>query len=378
MIFGVQAPICQNFSCCVPLAAVGSSLEQLVLNIRFSFGKNVFMNAIRRVSLQIQYGWHLLLAGSVIWLYSGNANAQEQPAVFRLPQIVEEPIKQMVTPVSGEEVLPTPSFAPPPSGYDLPMLPDSSNGIDPGDANLHDPVLVDPTGSEGWFSSSSWFDKGAWDPWEGNLEFGLNGTDGNTETFNVRVGATAKHKTDWLEKTLQITTIQKTANGATTASTSLIDGRLDWPMKNSRWNYFIHGLIEYDEFKTFDYRVSADTGFGYEFIQSETITLIGRAGLAGSQEFGGPEDGFNPELLFGGEWKHQINDSNKVLLKVDYYPNIGDFADFRLNSQASWEVTLAKEWGLSMKWSLIDRYDSTPHGAKRNDLDYSTLLIWAF
>jgi hypothetical protein len=31
-----------------------------------------------------------------------------------------------------------------------------------------------------------------------------------------------------------------------------------------------------------------------------------------------------------------------------------------------------------LKLSVIDRYDSTPQGARPNDLDYSTLLLWTF
>ncbi len=219
----------------------------------------------------------------------------------------------------------------------------------------------------------SWFD-----PWEGNVELGLSGTDGNSETFNVRLGALAKYKTELLHRTLQLTSIQKTANGVTTANTALIDGRLEWPMPNSKWNYFIHSLVEYDQFKAFDYRLSGDTGFGYEFIQNDITTLIGRTGLSTSREFGGIENAFNPELLFGGEYAHKFGEYNKVSFKIDCYPTIDDFSDVRINSQASWEMMLAKDWGLSLKFSLIDRYDSTPHGARPNDLDYSTLLLWSF
>jgi putative salt-induced outer membrane protein YdiY len=307
-------------------------------------------------------------------------SAQETAAPFTLPRLdsayeAAPPFTPMVKQVSGEEVLPPlENFAPPPVASDSSLVPAEGYG----DGQLVDQQMVDPNFDGGSNYFGSWFNSETWDPWEGNVEFGLNGTDGNTETFNVRLGATAKHKTDWLEKTLQITSIQKTANGATTANTALIDGRLDWPMKGSRWNYFMHGLVEYDQFKAFDYRFSADTGFGYEFIDTERTKLIGRSGLAGSYEVGGPDDEFKPELLFGGEFSHKFNDSNKLSFKTDFYPNISDFADYRLNSQASWELTVAKEWGLSMKWSVIDRYDSTPQGAKRNDLDYSTLLIWAF
>jgi hypothetical protein len=217
-----------------------------------------------------------------------------------------------------------------------------------------------------------------WDPWEGSVELGLSGTEGNSQTFNVRFGLTAKHKTDFLHQTLQITSIQKSADGITTANTALLDGRLDWPMPASRWNYYLHGLVEYDQFKAFDYRFSGDTGFGYEFIQTARTTLIGRSGISTSVEVGGPDNRLNPELIFGGEFKHKFNPTHAIGGKVDYFPNVTDWRDFRLNSQASWEIALSQVWGLSLKLSVIDRYDSTPHGARPNDLDYSTLLLWQF
>jgi putative salt-induced outer membrane protein YdiY len=233
------------------------------------------------------------------------------------------------------------------------------------------PILVEEPGM-------TWWDAKVWDPWEGNVELGLNGTDGNSETFNVRFGVTAKHKTDTFVRSVQFTTIQKSANGITTANTALLDGRLEWPMPGSRWNYFIHGLMEYDEFKAFDARVSGDTGFGYEWIQNDSTTFITRSGLAFSHEMGGPDSTVHPELLFGGEYKHKFNATHSISFKADYFPDVTEFSDFRLNSQASWEIALAQAWGLSLKLSIIDRYDSTPQGARPNDLDYSTLLLWSF
>lgn len=231
-------------------------------------------------------------------------------------------------------------------------------------------ILEEP----GWHVWSPAF----WDPWEGNVELGLSGTEGNSETFNVRFGMNAKHKTPTFVQSLQVTSIQKSAAGIVTANTALVDGRLEWPMPQSRWNYFIHGLWEYDEFKAFQYRVSADTGLGYEFIQTDATLLMGRTGLSVSHEVGGPEDMWNPELLFGGEFKHKFNPTHSISGKVEYYPTMTDFGDYRLNSQASWEIALSAAWGLSLKFSVIDRYDSTPQGARPNDLDYSTLILWTF
>lgn len=260
--------------------------------------------------------------------------------------------------------LPAPDSGPPA------VLPEPANVTSPSDKPLA-PVGVEEIEWDFWSPTF-------WDPWEGNVELGLNGTDGNTETFNVRLGGLAKRKTEFRSEQIQVTSIQKRANGVTTANTALIDSRIDWPIPSSKFNTFVHTLVEYDQFKAFDCRISGDTGVGYEFIQNDITTLIGRMGLSASHEIGGPNNKTNPELLFGSEYKHKFNETHQISAQMSYYPNVTDFTDFRLNSQASWQIVLSSVHNLSLKLSIIDRYDSTPEGAKPNDLDYSTLLLWTF
>jgi len=289
--------------------------------------------------------------------------------IFRLPELTDD---VGAVPLDGPAVpaVANPESVAKPDGQPTKKQADDAASAE--DASSKATSTVVPSIAD----TSYWYE--LWDPWEGNVELGMNGTAGNTETFNVRFGANAKYKSATRNHTLQLVYLEKTANEVQTAETALADGRIEWPWDGSPWNYFIHGLTEYDQFKAFDVRVSADTGLGYEFIQNDQTTLIGRGGIAASREIGGPDDQIQPELLFGVEYKHKFSDKHSISFKSDYYPAIEDFNDFRLNSQASWEMAVAPEWGLSLKFSVIDRYDSTPHGAKPNDLDYSTLLIWAF
>lgn len=55
-----------------------------------------------------------------------------------------------------------------------------------------------------------------------------------------------------------------------------------------------------------------------------------------------------------------------------------DFANYRLNSKAAWEVLLGEEMHLSMKVGVLDRYDSYSNGKEPNDLDYFVTLLWSF
>lgn len=228
------------------------------------------------------------------------------------------------------------------------------------------------------WAPDSWHDSQTWEPFEGSVELGLNGQSGNSDTFTSRFAVNVKYKTPELVRQVQLTTIQRQANGVRVGDTTLLDGRIDFPMPNTPWNKFAHGLVEYDKFRAFRTRISGDAGYGYEFMNTDPRLLIGRYGLSTSREVGGPDDRFKPELLLGVEYKRAFSNTSKMTFMSTYFPNVTDFNDFRLNSQAACEFLLSKELGLSLKSSAIHRYDSTPFNKKPGDLDYSTMFMWSF
>lgn len=216
------------------------------------------------------------------------------------------------------------------------------------------------------------------DPWEGSMELGLNGVSGNADMFNLWWGGMAKHHGQWMTETGWGVWILNHDRGGQGVNTLMKDGRLDAPLGAGRWNWFLHGFLEYDETRAFDDRLSADTGLGYTLLDTPESMAVARSGLAGSQEFGGLADGFHSEIYLGGALEQRLAALHRLLFTVDYYPDVVRFSDYRLNSTASWQMLLVQEWNLHLKLSVIDRYDSTPHSPHRNDLAYSTLLLWAF
>jgi putative salt-induced outer membrane protein YdiY len=216
-----------------------------------------------------------------------------------------------------------------------------------------------------------------WKKWDASIEFGLLGTEGNTRTFNLRAGGKAERKTGVHLHKLEFTHIDNSKDNVKTALSTLIDGRWERKFGKSRWNYFAHSLVEFDEFKAFDVRISADSGLGFEWFKTDAARLLTRLGASGSHEIGGTNDDYIPEISSGVEWKHKLSDRQKIFAQVDYFPNVMMLADFRLNTRADWEIIVSRRWGLSLKTSVIDRYDSTPEGARPNDLNYSLLMLWS-
>ena len=104
--------------------------------------------------------------------------------------------------------------------------------------------------------------------------------------------------------------------------------------------------------------------------------LKGRVGAGASREFGGPNNEWSPEGVFGMDYKRQLTKRQKLTGTFDYYPEVGDFRDYRFVADASWELLVDAEANLSLKFSIRDEYDSTPNGLRPNDLNYAFLLLW--
>jgi hypothetical protein len=80
----------------------------------------------------------------------------------------------------------------------------------------------------------------------------------------------------------------------------------------------------------------------------------------------------------GASFEHRLTRRQKLIASSDFYPDLGDIQDYRVRSNAAWEVKIDPPARLSLRIGAIDRFDSSPNGKKKNDLDYSTLIVWEF
>ena len=152
--------------------------------------------------------------------------------------------------------------------------------------------------------------------------------------------------------------------------------RNDWLLDDkSPWTLFGTNSVFYDQFKDFDLQTNVDGGVGYRFYHEKELELIGRVGAGTSREFGGEDDRWVPEGLFGVEYSQQLNATQKVYSKLDWFPELDDTGEFRAVADVGWEVVLVQPSNLSLKISANDRYDSTPNGAEPHLLNYSVLLL---
>jgi hypothetical protein len=218
-----------------------------------------------------------------------------------------------------------------------------------------------------------------WDGWTGSVELGLNGSEGNSSNLNLRAGFGAERKTEETETKFTFAYSYAKDDGESTENKGQAELRNDWLLgKDSPWRIYALGRIEYDQFQDWDWRASAFTGVGYQFIKTEKTILIGRVGIGATQEYGSSDNRIHPELDLGIDFEHKFTDTQKFTLTFDYYADLLDISEYRIVGKAAYEILLDKDNGLTLKLGVEDRYDSSPGDAKRNDLDYFALLVFKF
>lgn len=218
-----------------------------------------------------------------------------------------------------------------------------------------------------------------WDGWTGFVAAGLNGSDGNSETFNGRAALGLKRTTDEMESIVDATYNYATDSGEKSKSRGELFFRNDWFFRESPWGFFAQGRAEYDEFQDWDYRVSAFAGPTYTVIKNDRTTFRLRAGAGITREFGGESNEIIPEALFGFNFNHKLTEAQSVFVDYEFLPSLKNFSDYRMVTKGGYEIMIDPETKMSLKLGLEDRYDSMPgDDRKKNDIDYFALLAWSF
>ncbi len=224
-----------------------------------------------------------------------------------------------------------------------------------------------------WYNPTSWI---SGPNWEKGIELGINGSRGNAEAFSILAAGRLKRETDRSIWGIDIVYAKTEAADVLTQHYAFMNSRYDYKLGDSRWTLWNVTRLEYDEFKAFDLRLALNGGLGYDLLRNDNRKLTTRFGAGGSREFGGGNEEWVPEAVFGLDYIHKLSDRQRLAITSDYYPSWEDFEDYRLVTQASWELVLDQEMNLSLKIGILDRYDSTPNGQKPNDLDYFITLLW--
>jgi hypothetical protein len=209
--------------------------------------------------------------------------------------------------------------------------------------------------------------------WTRTFQLGVSGAQGNTKNNDVLAALDLAYEDEQRRWDFDAAYRFGAADGETTQHDALAQLRRDWLLAGSRWFFFGIGRFDYDQFKTWTYRLNGSGGIGYQFLKSERFELRGLFGPSLTKQFN--ESDFFVEALVGLEGLWKISKHHSLSLSNTIYPALNDIGEFRNLSALAWKWKLMEEPGLSLIAGVDNEYESSvASGLKHNDVKYSTSL----
>jgi len=214
-------------------------------------------------------------------------------------------------------------------------------------------------------------------PWSGGVDFGLSGSQGNTDTLTLRAGFDLRYDSPDYALFANVLYILNQANSGDLENEGFglvrnefgIGGGLGW---------YAQALAEYDQFRTVDQRYGGHNGLTMVVMQDPTQSVRVRAGFGYARETGGPVNDWVPEGQAGADYEYRLTDRTRLTVMGDYYPDLHDLSHYRVRVRAAFDILIDPDLNMWLRLGAFDRYDSQSYGSKRNDLDYFMSLVFRF
>jgi len=217
--------------------------------------------------------------------------------------------------------------------------------------------------------------------WAGGFEFGLNGSQGNADVFNMRFGANADRRSENNRFHTDLLYNINRESGITKQNQAILNSRDEILFGDSPWGVFSSLQIEYDEFRDYNFTVGTYLGSSYRWWKTVNTFCSTRIGAGAVRQLAQNEatpSRWVPEALLGGDFNHRFTDRQAWVSSLDLYPNLSQLGNYRLRVRAAYEIVIDPSHGMVLRMGIQDRYDSLPGTAKRNDVNYFTSLMFKF
>lgn len=205
--------------------------------------------------------------------------------------------------------------------------------------------------------------------WSFKLTLAASATTGNSETMNFTGLFNASRETERLNTVIDAGYFFAESDNESSENKFTAGLRNDWQNPDSDWFFFATGRYDYDDFQSWDQRVSGHVGVGYKLIKPDPLKLNLLAGIGAVKEWGSENDDVRPEGLFGVEGAWQIAEKHELTFSSTIYPDLDDVGEFRMLNTLAWTLLLDEQNGLSLSAGLRHEYQSVVDPDRdRNDL----------
>lgn len=238
--------------------------------------------------------------------------------------------------------------------------------------------------------------------WKAQLEAGVNGAEGNSDTIHGVAGFRYEHaipKKTWKFETRYFYSdtnvrVPGPDNNIETKESRLTSVlRRDWILEsNDDVSFFAELRYDRDIATPWDQRASAAAGVAWKFLHEKTkdteMFLGLRVGAAATKEWGNEENPLTtdeerdlnrhvrPEGLLGLEAKLPLSARSEFTAQSTWYPDLSDLWESRVISSAGLSFKLDEKGTMSLRAGVEHEWDThRVEPFKRQDVRYFALLI---
>ncbi|MEQ9454812.1 MAG: DUF481 domain-containing protein [Phycisphaeraceae bacterium] len=213
--------------------------------------------------------------------------------------------------------------------------------------------------------------------WDRRFSLGIDGQEGNTSELNFFTLLELNYADETDRWDIDISYDYGTEDNQNTDNEFMARVFKDWLIPDQKYFYWAAGEYEYDQFESYQQRISAFGGVGYELFKNEKHLVDGRLGLGAIQEI--KPDDLRPEGLIGVEWTYDINDNQDLVASNYLFPNLEDLGKARNVTAVDWVIQMDAAENLSLRIGVKNEYDmNVDGGSRRNDLEYRIALVLDF
>ncbi len=225
--------------------------------------------------------------------------------------------------------------------------------------------------------------------WHSKLEFGFAATEGNSETADLTLAFKTAIDRGHDRYDFDSRYALRSSRGDRSENKLTAGLLAEWPLSNPRWSYFAQSRYDFDEFQSWDHRITGGGGVGYHLIDINEVDPAGNAsdvfdvrirlGLGLRREYGSTNERIQPEGIFGGDLVWQLNSHQRLAAGTTFFPNLEETSEFRVVTNAEWVLDLDTLDGLSLKLGLAHEFQSvTDPGIEESDLSVYGAFVLAF
>ncbi len=198
--------------------------------------------------------------------------------------------------------------------------------------------------------------------WERSIEFGFNGSSGNSDSIGINAAMRLLGEGDTYRARFRAAYFfanqraQDEPDKRKTTNNAFTDYRHDFLIFGDA-PFFLWGnaRYDYDEFQDFEHRFAGQGGAGWDIYNNDTIIWLWTAGAGVNYQAGRVDDTIG-EFVSGMDFRWNIMDGQSLRADTYYYADFQRWSDFRLLSSLLYEISLGWVDGLALNAGLKNEY----------------------